>query len=451
MDTVSLNHTTITTQPSSDQLEVLIPFMSPEQSIGQLVLITPQLPPKPSGGQLVVLTPFISPEKSIGQLVLITPQFPPKPSGGQLVVLTPFISPEKSIGQLVLITPQLPPKPSGEKDSDGIPSETRTPHSQTKQSESTYVDDTVLHRVLYGQWPEWNGQRPPEKIRNALLKTVPASILSNVPEEVFLDMSTLPQQGVGVFARGTIEEKTVFGPLPGRLLHPTDCTEEDLSNAWEQISDECGQMKLVWLMGCSVTHERDSWMTLIQTARHTLEQNLETSENGGAIYYRATKNSEQDFFPIDSVKWNSDNCYSTVDCYNKNLSNILHLNERTKGDVNALIKISRFLSNQAFISPGYPEEGRKRVRCVICHKGFNSRSNLRSHMRTHTQQKPFECDVCRRRFSQSSTLRNHTRLHTGEKPYKCSTCKSSYSQLAGLRAHQKSSQPKLRLPEVQTI
>ncbi|XP_042613162.1 PR domain zinc finger protein 12-like [Cyprinus carpio] len=79
-----------------------------------------------------------------------------------------------------------------------------------------------------------------------------------------------------------------------------------------------------------------------------------------------------------------------------------------------------------------------RMRCVICHRGFNSRSNLRSHMRIHTLDKPFVCRFCSRRFSQSSTLRNHVRLHTGERPYKCTVCQSAYSQLAGLRAHQKS-------------
>lgn len=60
------------------------------------------------------------------------------------------------------------------------------------------------------------------------------------------------------------------------------------------------------------------------------------------------------------------------------------------------------------------DDERKKVSCVLCHKGFNSRSNLRSHMRTHTNQKPFHCKTCGRRFSQSSTLRNHVRLHTGK-------------------------------------
>ena len=66
-----------------------------------------------------------------------------------------------------------------------------------------------------------------------------------------------------------------------------------------------------------------------------------------------------------------------------------------------------------------------RMRCVICHRGFNSRSNLRSHMRIHTLDKPFVCRFCNRRFSQSSTLRNHVRLHTGERPYKCQVCPQS--------------------------
>ena len=61
--------------------------------------------------------------------------------------------------------------------------------------------------------------------------------------------------------------------------------------------------------------------------------------------------------------------------------------------------------------------GSTRLRCTVCRRGFNSRSNLRSHMRIHTLEKPFHCKYCKKAFSQSSTLRNHVRLHTGERPY----------------------------------
>lgn len=92
-----------------------------------------------------------------------------------------------------------------------------------------------------------------------------------------------------------------------------------------------------------------------------------------------------------------------------------------------------------------------RMKCTICFRGFNSRSNLRSHMRIHTAEKPFQCKYCRKSFSQSSTLRNHVRLHTGEKPYKCNVCNCAYSQLAGLRAHQKSARHRPALNSNNTI
>ncbi|GFS69965.1 hypothetical protein NPIL_134491 [Nephila pilipes] len=37
-------------------------------------------------------------------------------------------------------------------------------------------DDTIIHKVLYGQWSEWDGQRPPERVRQKLLQSLPIDI-----------------------------------------------------------------------------------------------------------------------------------------------------------------------------------------------------------------------------------------------------------------------------------
>ncbi|GFS94715.1 PR domain zinc finger protein 12 [Trichonephila clavipes] len=212
-------------------------------------------------------------------------------------------------------------------------------------------------------------------------------ITRNIPEEVFLDVSTLPFQGIGVFAGITIEEKTIIGPVPGRIKDLTTTNAEELDCARE-VADNNVQIQHILQMERQRVETKDLWIALIQPARCIQEQNLETFEAGGSIYYRATK---EIYAGEELLVWyglHIEQCFG-LPCFEPQKE-----------------------QKKCIENPGASEDEKKKLNCVICHKGFNSRSNLRSHMRTHTQQKPFKCNVCFRRFSQSSTLRNHTRLHT---------------------------------------
>ncbi|KAL3059695.1 hypothetical protein OYC64_014320 [Pagothenia borchgrevinki] len=80
-------------------------------------------------------------------------------------------------------------------------------------------------------------------------------------------------------------------------------------------------------------------------------------------------------------------------------------------------------------------KNRPRYRCQICQKDFAYNSTFNVHMRTHTDERPFECATCGKRFRQLPHLQDHERIHSGLRPFCCWICGKSFSVAARLTEH----------------
>ncbi|XP_063630787.1 zinc finger protein 761-like [Cydia splendana] len=82
-----------------------------------------------------------------------------------------------------------------------------------------------------------------------------------------------------------------------------------------------------------------------------------------------------------------------------------------------------------------------RHKCDECDKIFKNTSSKRNHIKRVHEQNTLPrdkiCDHCGRGFTTMAILRSHIRTHTGERPFKCAHCPATFAHSAALYTHNK--------------
>ncbi|KAF6323609.1 PR/SET domain 14 [Rhinolophus ferrumequinum] len=303
-----------------------------------------------------------------------------------------------------------------------------------------------LNLVLYGVIPSLEHPARLYHAASGFLVPTDVSESDSLPQTLDQDSLQLPEglclrrmlfgevPHFGVFCCSPIAKGVRFGPFQGKVVNASEVkTYGDNSLMWEIF--EHGRL----------SHFIDgkggagNWMSYVNCARFSKEQNLVAVQCQGQIFYESCKEIYQN---QELLVWYGD-------CYEKFLDIPVSLLVTEQGKQASeesaegyrcercgKVFTYRYYRDKHLKYTPCVDKGDRKFPCSLCKRSFEKRDRLRIHiLHVHEKHRPHKCSTCGKCFSQSSSLNKHMRVHSGDRPYQCVYCTKKFTASSILRTH----------------
>lgn len=98
-----------------------------------------------------------------------------------------------------------------------------------------------------------------------------------------------------------------------------------------------------------------------------------------------------------------------------------------------------FRTKKSLRSHSKTHEDDRSVNCNVCSRSFKANRSLKTHLAAvHYGILPFICDFCGKSYPVKASLRSHMTTHSNLKPFGCPSCDSMFKRAFDLRVHSRS-------------